>query len=307
LNSPRRIEVGGAPGALVVDPAKKHLYAAIRSTGGVATLRIDATGGLTLAGTTKVVDNPVYLATDKAGRFLLTAYYGAGKAAIYPIEPKGTIGGQATQVVTTDKNPHSIMADPSGRFVFVPNTGADKILQFKFDAQKGQLAPNDPPFVATEPGSGPRHFYFHPTQKHVYAVNEKNSTVTAFKLQPSGTLEAFQTIPTLPQDFQGNNTCAHIEITPSGKFLYASNRGHDSIACYAIDPDSGRLSSLGQQPTEKTPRAFNLDPTGNFLLSAGQASHQLATYRVEGSGKLRPLDIYPVGKGPAWVLVLKLE
>jgi 6-phosphogluconolactonase len=238
---------------------------------------------------------------------LLTAYYGAGKAAVYPIESPGIVGDKATEIVTTDKNPHSIMADPSGKFVFVPNTGADKILQFQFDNRAGKLTPNNPPFVDTEPGSGPRHFYFHPTRKHVYVVNEKNSSVTAFELQPPGTLKAFQTISTLPDGFQGSNTCAHIEITPSGKFLYASNRGHDSIACYAIDSDSGQLTSLGQQPTEKTPRAFSLDPNGKFLLSAGQGSGQLATYRIEDSGKLRPLSVYTVGKGPAWVSVHKLE
>jgi 6-phosphogluconolactonase len=251
---------------------------------------------------TPVVDNPVYLATDKQGRYLLTAYYGAAKAAIYPIKSDGTIGSQSTSLVETDKNPHSIQADPSSKYIFVPNTGADKVLQFKFDATTGKLSPNSPAELATGTGTGPRHFWFHPKANFVYFVNEKGSSVTCCRLDAqSGTLAAFQTISTLPSEFSGNNTCAHIECTPDGKYLYASNRGHDSIACYAVDIATGKLTSLGQQPTEKTPRAFAIDPSGRYLLSAGQGSDRVASYRIGPDGRLQPLGVYPAGKSPAWV------
>jgi 6-phosphogluconolactonase len=303
------IPVEGAPGSLAVDPNHKFLYAAVRSSGTVATFRIDpVTGGLSQLGSVPVVANPVYVVTDTTGRYLFTAYYGAGKVAVYRIGIDGIVQSPATQILEAEKNPHSILKDRSNRIVFVPNTGADSILQYRFDQQTGMLSPNQVPRLTTSAGAGPRHQFFHPTMNLVYFVNEKNSSVTAFQLDPdSGTLAALQTITTLPADFRGKNTCADIEITPDGRFLYASNRGHDSIAGYAIDPLSGRLKSLGQQPTEETPREFNVDPTGNFLFAAGQSSGRLASYRIgPASGRLEPLAIVPVGKSPAWVLVLRL-
>jgi 6-phosphogluconolactonase len=303
------VNVGGAPGALAVDAKQKFLYAAIRSAKSVMTLAIDpTTGGLSSLGTAPVAENPVYLMVDRSGRYLLTSYYGAAKAAIYPIEKSGAVNSAATSIVETDKNPHSIMVDRSNRFVFVPNTGADKVLQYRFNADRGTLTPNEPAEFATGVGTGPRHFYFHPTSNYVYFVNEKGSSVTATTLDRSaGTLAMIETTSTLPDGYAGKNTCAHIEVHPSGKFLYGSNRGHDSIACYSIDAATGKLTSLGQQPTEATPRAFTIDPSGNFLFAAGQASGKLAAYRINTTtGKLEPLAVYSVGKGPAWVLALRM-
>jgi 6-phosphogluconolactonase len=132
--------------------------------------------------------------------------------------------------------------------------------------------------------------------------------VTAFRLdEKAGTLTALETLPTLPPGFKGKNTCADIEVTPDGKYLYASNRGHDSLAGYAIDMASGKLTALGQTPTEKTPREFAIDPSGKYAYAAGQDSGKLASYRIDpGTGKLEALDVYPVGKGPAWVLIVRL-
>lgn len=298
---------GGAPGPLAVDATNRHIYAAVRSTGSVATFTLDAkTGLLTLAGTTPVVANPVYVRLDHTGRWLLTSYYSDDKAAVYPIGPDAVVGSAAAAVVETGRNPHSIMADPSNRFVYVPNTGADQVLQFSFDAKTGKLSPGEAPTKTVE-RTGPRHFYFHPTRPYVYFVNEKGSSVSAFAVErQTGKLAVLQTITTLPVGFSGSNTCAHIEITPSGDFLYASNRGHDSLAYYRIDQATGKLTALGQAPTEKTPRSFNIDPNGKFLFAAGQASGRLASYRINSkSGKLEPLSVYEVGKGPAWVLVVQ--
>jgi 6-phosphogluconolactonase len=189
----------------------------------------------------------------------------------------------------------------------VPNTGADKVLQFKFDPATGKLSPNSPAELATGTNTGPRHFWFHPSRNYVYFVNEKGSSVTCCRLDTqAGTLSAFQTIPTLPADFAGNNTCAHIETTPDGKYLYASNRGHDSLAVFSVDPSTGRLTAMGQQPTEKTPRAFAIDPSGRYLFAAGQASNQLASYRIGDDGRLQPLNVIPIGKGPAWVQIVTI-
>ena len=302
------VPAGGRVGCLAVDPQRKYLYAAIRSTRSVSTFRIDPrTGGLSLQGTVPVVDNAVYIVTDRSGKFLLTSYYGAGKAAVYPIGDDGKVGEKATEVRTAEKNPHSILMDPTNRFVYVPNTGADSILQYRFDAERGTLAPLSPPRVATAKGAGPRHVSFHPSGKFIYFVNEKNSSVTAYRRDvSSGTVEAIQTLPTLPEGFSGRNTCADVEVTPSGRFLYASNRGHDSIAGFSIDGSTGRLTSVGQFRTEKTPRSFNVDPTERFLIVAGQGSGRLAAYRLDGkSGRLSHLKTLDVGRSPSWVQIVR--
>ena len=198
-----------------------------------------------------------------------------------------------------------MLADPSNRFVFVPHTRPNLIFQFTFDEKAGSLTPSSLPKVSTAENTGPRHLGFHPERPFVYFDNEQGSSVTAFKLDESdGTLTAFQTLSTLPRDFKGRNTCADLELTPCGRFLYAANRGHDSIAGFSVDADTGKLTSIGQTATEKTPRSFNIDPGGRYLYAAGQASDRLASYRIDKkSGRLEPLTIYSVGKRPSWVLV----
>ena len=299
----------GAPGSLALSADKQFLYAAVRSVESVATLRVNATdGALKLLGTTKVAGNPVYLTPDRSGKYLLTAYYTGNKTAVYPLGGDGTVQPVATSLLATGANPHCLVASPDGRFVFVSNTGADKILQFQFDPATGKLTPNSPPEVPTPKGDGPRHMIFHPSGKFLFAVNEKSSSATAWKFDAAnGTLTALQTLSTLPADAKLNNTCADIEATPDGKFLYASNRGHDSLARFAIDPATGRLTALGQTPTEKTPREFALDPLGHFLVAAGQSSDRAAVYRIDAAtGDLKQLSIHAVGKSPAWVLITTL-
>jgi 6-phosphogluconolactonase len=283
------------------------LYAAVRSNGRVVALKIDPkTGGLTEVGSTPVLDNPVYIAVDHTGHYLLTTYYGAGKVAVYPIDSDGRVNPEATQILEAEKNPHSILMDRSNRCVLVPNAGSHVVLQYAFDAKTGKLAPAEPAKVTSPAGTGPRHVIYHPKKDFVYVVNETNSSVTAYRFDPSKcTLEALETHSTLPKEFDGRNSCADIEITPDGKFLYASNRGHDSLAGFAVDAETGRLKPLGQTPTEKTPREFALDPTGRYVHAAGQESGKLATYRLDSqSGALEPLGVQLVGKGPAWVLLI---
>jgi arylsulfatase A-like enzyme/6-phosphogluconolactonase (cycloisomerase 2 family) len=303
-----QVQVGKGPGAQTSDAGRRNLYVSVRGEKSVATLAIDpATGGLSLRGTTPTVSDAVYLAPDKSGRWLLTSYYAANKAAVYPIKPDGTIGGEATSVLDTDKNPHSIQADGANKLVYVPNTGADKVLRYRFDVQSGKLTPADDLTIVVQSGLGPRHFWFHPNRPLVYFVNEKGSSVSGFRIEPSGAATHVQTISTLPEGYQGNNTCAHIETTPDGKLLYASNRGHDSLAIYKVDPETGKLTAAGHQPTEKTPRSFTIDPSGRYVYSAGQGSNKLAAYRIDpATGKLATLATYDVGPGPSWVQVVRL-
>ena len=310
LQAKGSVDVDGPPGAMAVDPGRTFLYVGVRKdSGSVAVFRIDPkSGGLTPVGSTALIADPVYLAIDHTGKYLLMSSYGAGQAAVYARNDDGTIGERPTHTVRTDKNPHSILMDPSNQFVFVPNTGAHVILQYRFDRDAGRLLRNSPAKVATEEGAGPRHMWFHPSLNVVYFVNETNSSVSAFDLDPlKGTLTQMQNLSTLPEGYTEKSYCADIEVTPSGKFVYASNRGHDSIAGFAVDPSTGKLTLLGQTPTETWPRSFNIDPTGRFLYSAGQNSNKLIAYRMDGdTGALEPLKVYEVGKSPSWVQVVEM-
>ena len=206
---------------------------------------------------------------------------------------------------------HAIQTDPSNTFAFVPHIdnrgGPNAIFQFKFDPATGHLTPNSPPRVGQPTKTGPRHFCFHPSKDLLYFSNEQGSSVTGYHFDPAtGTLSAFQTISTLPPGYEESNTCSQIQMTPSGQFLYAPNRGHNSIAGFAVDA-AGRLAAIGHIATEARPSAFSLDPEGHFLLAAGSETDCLASYRVNSeTGALTPLETYRVGKRPMWVLMTPL-
>ncbi|MEQ1859704.1 MAG: lactonase family protein [Chthoniobacteraceae bacterium] len=304
------VALEGNPGPLAISPDRKFLYAALRQGKSVQTLRVNpADGSLTAAGTVVTNVNPAYLIVDRTGRNLLAADYGGDRVTVHRIAPDGTVEATPVSDIATGRNPHSILTDRENRFVFSPLCGADKVLQFRFDPATGKLAANEPADVGFQPVDGPRHMTFHPTKPFAYVVNEKSSSMTALAYDAGkGTLKPLQTLPTLPQDFAAKNSCADIHITPDGKYVYGSNRGHDSLAGYAIDQATGKLTSLGQTPTEKTPRSFAIDPTGKFIFAAGQGSHRLASYRIDSAtGALHALKTYETGQGPAWVLVVQLS
>jgi 6-phosphogluconolactonase len=186
---------------------------------------------------------------------------------------------------------HSINLDPMNRFAFAPDLGLDKIMIYRVDWEHGKLVPHDPPFAKVEPGSGPRHFTFHPDGKHAYVIEEISCTVTAFAYDAeAGTLKSLQKISTLPKDFKGTSTCADIHVHPSGRFLYGSNRGHDSIAGFTIDGKTGELRLIGYTLTQgKNPRNFAIDPSGTFLLAANQDGDNIVSFRInQETGELTP-------------------
>ena len=239
----------------------------------------------------------------------MSAYYHAGMVAIHGIGEDGAAGGAPIERLPTAAKAHCIQTDRSNKFAFVPHTAESNLIaQFRFDEETGALTPNAIPRVIAEEGAGPRHLVFHPDKDIAYVSNEQGGSVTAYRFDPSaGTLTAFQTLSTLPEDFVEHNHCAQIHMTPSGRFLYVSNRGHDSIACFVIDEVTGELSCVGRQATEPRPRAFAVDPTGSFLYAAGQESGRLASYRIDAqTGELEPLRVYDVGEHPAWVLIVEL-
>lgn len=245
---------------------------------------------------------PCYLVVDKAGKNVLVANYGGGSVAVLPIDPNGGLSpfhSAFVQHTGSSVNPgrqkephaHSINLDAANRFAFAADLGLDKILVYRFDPANGSLTPNDPPAAKLPPGAGPRHFDFHPSGRFAYAINELNSTVSAFTYDHErGVLHDLQTISTLPAGSAVENYPADIHVHPSGRFLYGSNRGFNSIVAYAIDEDSGRLAFVAQQ-TEgiKNPRNFAIDPTGKFLLVANQDADTVVVFRIDPArGSLSP-------------------
>ena len=306
------VPIAGRPAPMAVDPDRRYLYVGLRGIPAVSSFRIDpATGDLSLLGTAALESDPCYLATDRTGRFLLSAYYFSGNAAVHPIDA-GVVGTPPIEWLDTAPGAHSIQTDRANRFAFVPHIagshGPNEIFLYKFDERTGHLTPNSPSKVLPEPGVGPRHFCFHPTRDVLYFSNEQGCSVTAYDFDSTtGALSHTQTVSTLPDGYEGSNTCAQIQITPSGRYLYAPNRGHNSIACFSIDAATGRLTAVDRVPTEPIPRAIGLDPSGKFLFAAGLDSGRLASYRiVEDTGRLDPLDVRPVGKEPMWVSIVRL-
>jgi 6-phosphogluconolactonase len=295
---------------LCTDPEQKYLYATVRGSQGVASFGIDPeSGALDPLSTASVDGRPGYMNMDKTGKYLFTAYFGDGAVSVNAIDENGAVLAPHHQWVPLEEHAHCVYADRSNQFLYVPHTmPANTIYQFTFDETIGKITPNDPAKVDPPLGEGPRHFEFHPTLDFVYFSNENGSSVTVYDLDAeTGGLVRRQNISTLPSGYVEDNSCAQIHIHPSGKFLYVGNRGHNSIARFAVQED-GALESLGQTPTEPTVRGFNLDPDGIFLFAAGIGSGKMASYRIDANtGDLVPLKVYDVGKQPMWILVLKLD
>jgi 6-phosphogluconolactonase len=298
------------PSYLALDPGQRCLYAVTETQttdgqpgGGVSAFAVDLdTGGLRfLNRQPSHGTDPCHVCVDRSGRYVMLANYSSGSVALYPIEGDGRLGA-ATSVVQhvgssvdaerqAGPHAHSINVDPSNRYALAADLGVDKILVYRLDLERGRLVPNDPPSVATSPGAGPRHLDFHPSGRYAYVVNELASSMTAYAFdEAAGTLRELQTLSTLPDDFAGRNSCADVHVTPSGRFVYGSNRGHDSLAIFAIDPGTGRLTRVGWESTQgQTPRGFGIDPTGTLLLAANQDTSTIVAFRIDGeTGRLTP-------------------
>jgi len=293
------------PSFLEIHPNGKFLYAVSESgrAGSVSAYSIDKdTGNLKLLNQQSSGGaGPCHVSIDHAGRNVLVANYGSGSASAIPIKSNGRLGKPTgfAQHTGSSVNPrrqkephaHSINVSPDNRFAFVADLGIDKIMIYRLDTEKGTIEKNSPPFTKVKPGAGPRHFAFHPNGKYAYVINELDYTVTAFAYEPaSGTLTDIQTITTLPSGFDGSNSCAEVRVHPNGKFLYGSNRGHDSIVVYRINSAKGTLTFVEHETADiKTPRNFNIDPTGRFCLVANQGKNSIVVFRInQKTGALEP-------------------
>jgi len=307
------LELDGAPGPLEFSLDRRHLYAAVRTTRSFATLAVDpATGALTSLGSVEAAGSAPYLHAEPSGRWLLAAYYGEGLVSVSPLSPDGVLAGPPVTVLETGKKAHCIRTDPANRFAFVPHTGElNKVEQLRFDPENGSLVPNEPGQLQGGEGQGPRHLKFHPNGRWVYLVNEQGKSVTLCDYDAGrGTLSIRQTISTHPEGWDlAQGSCAEVQVSDDGRFLYASNRGHDSLAVFAINPGDGELSAVDRTPTEKTPRSFHLlPPDQRYAVAAGQGSDALALFRRDAeSGLLERIATVPCGSSPAWVTATVLE
>ncbi len=309
------VPLEGGPSALADSTDGQILYCSLRGNNEIAALRFENDGGLQLLGSRQLSADACYLAPDKTGRFLLSAYYGAGMATVHRLESDGSVGPEVCRVDTA-RRAHCIETDASNQFALIPHPlDANSIFLFRFDEGSGQLSPNSGlPRVVAAKGLGPRHFVFSLDQRFVYTSDEDGSSVSAYHFERPAmdseqsekggcSLRHFQTISSLPDGFDDSNTCAQIHLHPSGRTLYVSNRGHDSIAIFSVDSESGALSQLGWKYTEPVPRVFKIDPSGRFLVAAGQGSGNAISYVIDpDTGLLAPLDLYEVGNRPMWVL-----
>jgi 6-phosphogluconolactonase len=291
-----------SPSFLALHPSGKFLYAvneidrfAGQRGGSVSAFAVDpASGALTpLNQEASRGAHPCHIIVDRQGKNVLVANYTGGNVAVLPIAADGRLGPATGFVQHTgssvnasrQKEPHAhgMTLDAAQRFAFAADLGLDKVLIYRYDANAGTLSPNDPAAGQVPPGSGPRHFVFHPGGRSAYVINELTSTVTTFRYDAAtGALEPRQTLSTLPADYTRSNSTAEVAVHPSGKFLYGSNRGHNSIAIFGIDAETGLLTAVGHEPTQgRTPRNFAIDPTGSYLLAANQESNTVVAFRID--------------------------
>jgi 6-phosphogluconolactonase len=296
------------PSFLAIDPHYRFLYAVSElEEGGVSAYACDSeTGELTLLNSQPSHGaDPCYISLDPSGRFVLVANYSGGTVAVLPIAADGSLEpasdvvrheGSSVHPTRQEKpHPHMVAPTPDGRFILVTDLGTDRVHVYELDVATGRLEANQqwPGFVTVDPGSGPRHFAFAPYDPIIYVINELASTLAVYSYDiERNESRLLQTVSSLPDGFVGENTCAQVVVAPDGRFVYGSNRGHDSIAIWAVDGTTGEVELVGHESTRgKGPRHFAIDPTGSWLLAANEKSDSVATYRRNpDSGMLTATD-----------------
>lgn len=294
------------PTYLAIHPSKQYLYAAntIEGEGMISAFSINPlTGGLTFmnrqpSGGSK----PVHLLVDGTGRYVLAGNFGDGSVCVLPIQADGELGAMTDFIrhsgssvhPTRQMGPrvHSVTLDPAGRYAVAAEYGADQLRVYRLDAERGKLLPAAVPAISVAAGSGPRHVAFHPNERWAYVINELGNTLMSYDYDPTqGILHLKETHATLPEGFAEPSFCADVHVHPDGTFVYGSNRGHNSIVIYAVEPETGKLQLVGHEPTlGRAPRSFIIDPTGRYLYAAHQDTDNVVAFHLDRqTGKLRPM------------------
>jgi len=298
------------PSFLAIDGKGRFLYSVNETTefkgkptGALSAFSIDRnTGALSLLNQrASLGGSPCHVIVDATARFVLVANYTGGNVSVFPIRADGSLGEATDSVQHQGAGPnkerqegphaHCVMLDKSNRYAFAADLGLDKVMIYRFDEKIGKLTPANQKWAQVKPGAGPRHLVFHPNGKFAYVINELDSTLTAFNYDSAnGALNSTETVSTLPQGYSGTSYCADLHFSPSGKFLYGSDRGHNSIVVFGVDGETGKLTYIEHASTQgKTPRNFTIDPTGRFLLVANQQSDTVVTLQIDQStGRLKP-------------------
>ena len=298
------------PSFLALSPDNRHLYAVNENEDGGVTSFAVASGSGELTEINRKPSGgslPCSIMVDRTGSSVLVANYGSGTVSAFPVLENGSLGDSATFIQhegsSVDPNrqegphAHMIITDPANKYAFVPDLGMDRIMIYQLEPETARLTAHEPAYVQVRAGGGPRHLDFHPTVRFAYVINEMGNAITAFEYEAStGSLSEIQMVNTLPVDFRGSSSTADIHITPSGDFLYGSNRGHDSLAIFSIDQTTGLLTPLAIESTRgENPRNFGIDPTGTFLLVANQSTDSVTTFRIDQtSGALKEVSIAEV-------------
>ena len=311
LEQIREMDTEHEPWQLCADPRQRHLYQQVRDEAysGIVSYRIDTdSADITQTGQVQLEAAACYVNTDRTGRFIFAACLIPGFVTVHPIGVDGAVHDPPATRRVTELYAHSILTDPSNRFAYVPHVeNSDSIHQFLFDQTDGSLTPNQIPVHYTDPGHGPRHYAFHPNLEVVYFNAEQASGIAVYRISADGALEWLQTLSSVPSGFTGENSTASVRVHPSGRMLYVPNRGHDSIAMFAIDQESGLLSLCGHVPAEACPRPVGIDPAGLFFYAGSDDTGRLTTYRIDSDLLLQPLDTYEIGRIVSWILPLNFN
>ena len=324
-----RIEAGKPLGPMSISPDRRYLFAAIRAMPyRVVTYAIERkTGALTPLAEGPLADSFPYISLDRTGRYLLGASYSGHKVSVNAIGENGKVS-EPIQVIPTAFHAHAIITDRTNRYVYVPHLGTDQIFQFSFDGKTGKLTANTPPIVQMKTGTGPRHIIISGDNRFAYLLSEMAGTVTTLSLdQETGLLSYEDEASILPPDSEllpGKPRVATVEgetprdvsrdiwasdlhLTPDGRYLYATERTSSTIGAFGVDAASGRLTYLGNTPTEKQPRGFGIDPQGRFLVASGELSDTISVYAIGAGGALKLLNKYPTGKNSSWVEIVSFD
>lgn len=309
LSTLQTVDLGGMLMPMALSRDQGFLYVARRSEPlAVIALGIDPRSGLlTRLGEAALPASMANIALDASGRWLFSASYGGNLVGLSPIGADG-LPQPAKQIIPTGPKAHAIYADPGNRFVFATSLGAGQVLQFLFDAQRGELVPNVPPALMLRPEAGPRHFVFHPSAPYVYLLNELDASIDVLGFDRSGgTLWHLNTVSTLPAGFSGEAWAADLHLTPDGRFLYSSERRTNTLAAFAVHAGTGQLTLIGHAPTQAQARGFAITPSGRHLVAAGQLSHRVGVHAIHPSdGTLSLVFEHDVGQNPNWVEALQL-